>query len=68
VLLGSEAETKRLVTTVERANALLARFDKLAAAADTQLFGKEGVVPEARARWRRSPARWKKRAPAQTRR
>ena len=49
VLLGNEADTKRLLTAVDRANALLARFDKLAANADTQLFGAQGVVPEARA-------------------
>jgi len=49
VLLGNEADSKRLLAAVDRANALLARFDKLAAQADTQLFGTQGVVPEARA-------------------
>lgn len=49
VLLGNEADTKRLLAAIDRANALLARFDKLAANADTQLFGAQGVVPEARA-------------------
>jgi phospholipid/cholesterol/gamma-HCH transport system substrate-binding protein len=49
VLLGNEADAKKLITAVDRANALLARFDKLALQADTQLFGAQGVVPEARA-------------------
>jgi len=49
VLLGNEADSKKLIATVDRANALLARFDKLAAQADTQLFGTQGVLPEARA-------------------
>ena len=49
VLLGNEADTKKLLAAVDRANALLARFDKLAAQADSQLFGAQGVVPEARA-------------------
>jgi len=49
VLLGNEADSKKLVATVDRANALLARFDKLAAQADTQLFGNQGILPEARA-------------------
>jgi phospholipid/cholesterol/gamma-HCH transport system substrate-binding protein len=49
VLLGNEADAKRLVATVDRANALLARFDHLAVQADTQLFSQQGVIPEARA-------------------
>jgi phospholipid/cholesterol/gamma-HCH transport system substrate-binding protein len=49
VLLGNDADRKRLLAAIDRANALLARFDKLAANADTQLFGAQGVVPEARA-------------------
>lgn len=49
VLLGSEADAKKLVTTLDRANALLARIDGLAAKADTQAFGPDGLVPEARA-------------------
>ncbi len=47
--LFGEADAKKLVATIDRANALLARFDKVAANADTQLFGNQGVVPEARA-------------------
>ena len=49
VLLGSEADAKKLVTTLDRVNALLARIDGLAAKADTQAFGPDGLVPEARA-------------------
>lgn len=49
VLLGSEAEAKKLTLTLDRANALLARLDGLAARADNQVFGDNGVMPEARA-------------------
>jgi phospholipid/cholesterol/gamma-HCH transport system substrate-binding protein len=49
VLLGNEADARKLLVTLERTNALLARFDTLAAKADTQVFGPEGVVREARA-------------------
>jgi phospholipid/cholesterol/gamma-HCH transport system substrate-binding protein len=56
VLLGNDTDRKKLITAVERANAVLARVDKLAVQADklavqadNQLFGARGVVPEARA-------------------
>ena len=49
VLLGSEAESKKLALTLERTNTLLARLDGLAAKADTQVFGAKGVMPETRA-------------------
>ncbi len=49
MLLGNEADAKKLVTALDRANALLARVDGLAAKADAQAFGREGLVPEARA-------------------
>lgn len=49
VLFGNEADARRLITTLERTNALLARFDTLAAKADTQVFGPDGVVRETRA-------------------
>jgi phospholipid/cholesterol/gamma-HCH transport system substrate-binding protein len=49
VLFGNDADSKKLIAAVDRATATLARFDKLAANADTQLFGAQGVVPEARA-------------------
>jgi len=49
VVFGNDADTKKLIVAVDRANVLLARFDKLALQADTQLFGAQGVIPEARA-------------------
>lgn len=49
VLLGSEAEAKKMALTLDRANALLARLDGIAAKADTQVFGEKGVLPETRA-------------------
>ena len=49
VLLGGEAEAKKLTLTLERSNLLLARLDGLAAKADTQVFGEKGVMPETRA-------------------
>jgi phospholipid/cholesterol/gamma-HCH transport system substrate-binding protein len=48
VLFGSDAEAKKLVAAIDRANALLARIDRLAANADAQVFGTAGLVPEAR--------------------
>lgn len=49
VLLGNEQDAKKIVTTLDRTNALLARLDGLAAKADTQVFGDKGVLPETRA-------------------
>lgn len=49
VLLGSEAEAKKLTITLDRTNALLARLDGLAVKADSQVFGEKGVMPETRA-------------------
>lgn len=49
VLMGSEAEAQKFIVTLERTNALLARLDGLAAKADTQVFGAQGVMPETRA-------------------
>lgn len=49
VLLGSEAEAKKIAVTLDRTNALLSRLDSLSAKADTQLFGEKGVLPETRA-------------------
>ena len=48
-LLGSEAEAKKLMVTLDRTNALLARLDGLAVKTDTQVFGEKGVMPETRA-------------------
>lgn len=49
VLLGGEADAKKLITALDRTNALLARVDGLVAKADAQAFGPEGLLPEARA-------------------
>jgi phospholipid/cholesterol/gamma-HCH transport system substrate-binding protein len=49
VLFGNEADARKLVVTLDRTNALLARIDGLAAKADQQVFGAEGLMPEARA-------------------
>lgn len=49
VLLGGPEEAKKLITTLDKTNALLARVDGLAAKADTQVFGDKGVLPETRA-------------------
>jgi phospholipid/cholesterol/gamma-HCH transport system substrate-binding protein len=49
VLFGNEADARKLVATLERSNALLARVDTLAAKTDTQVFGPDGVVREVRA-------------------
>ena len=53
VLMGNEADAKKIVATLERTNALLARLDGMAARADRQVFGSDGskdaLVPEVRA-------------------
>jgi phospholipid/cholesterol/gamma-HCH transport system substrate-binding protein len=49
VLLGNEADARKVIATLERTNALLARVDGLAAKADAQVFGDEGLVRETRA-------------------
>jgi phospholipid/cholesterol/gamma-HCH transport system substrate-binding protein len=49
VLFGNEADARKLVVTLDRTNALLARIDALAAKADQQVFGTDGLMPEARA-------------------
>jgi len=56
VLLGNDEDAKRLITALDRTNALLARVDSLAARvdgvvakADMQVFGPDGVMPETRA-------------------
>lgn len=52
-LMGSESDAKKLVTTLDRTNSLLARLDTLATRADRQVFGADGnkdaLVPELRA-------------------
>ncbi|MGE5160939.1 MAG: MlaD family protein [Betaproteobacteria bacterium] len=49
VLFGNEADAQKLIVTLDRTNALLARLDGLAAKADQQVFGTDGLMPEARA-------------------
>ncbi|MDW5441798.1 MlaD family protein [Polaromonas sp. SM01] len=49
VMLGNDAEAKKLMLTLDRSNALLAKLDGLAAKTDTQVFGAKGVMPETRA-------------------
>lgn len=49
VLMGGEAEARKIVQTLDRTNALLQRIDRMAAHADEQVFGAQGVMPEARA-------------------
>lgn len=49
VLMGNEADARKLVATIERTNALLARLDGLAGRADAQVFGPDGLVRDVRA-------------------
>jgi phospholipid/cholesterol/gamma-HCH transport system substrate-binding protein len=56
VLMGNEADAKKLLTTLDRTNALLLRadalaasLDKLAIKTDAQVFGAQGLLPETRA-------------------
>ena len=48
LLMGNEADARKLITAVNRTNALLARLDGLAARADAQVFGEQGVMPTTR--------------------
>jgi len=49
LLTGNDADAQKLITAIDRTNALLARIDGLAAKADQQVFGTDGLMPEARA-------------------
>ena len=49
VLMGNEADAKKIVTALDRSNALLAKVDGLAAKADTQVFGPQGVMSDTQA-------------------
>ena len=54
VLMGNEADAKKIITTLERTNTLLARLDGMAARADRQVLGggeghQDALVPEVRA-------------------
>lgn len=49
VLTGSDDNAQKLMLTIDRANKLLATMDAMMQKADTQVFGKDGAMPEARA-------------------
>jgi phospholipid/cholesterol/gamma-HCH transport system substrate-binding protein len=49
VLMGNEQDGRKLMATLDRTNALLARLDTVAGHADTQVFGPEGLVRDAKA-------------------
>jgi len=56
VLMGNEADAQKLLTTLDRTNALLLRadaltasLDRLAGKTDAQVFGAQGLLPETRA-------------------
>ncbi len=49
VLMGNERDARKIIATLDRTNALLVRIDRLAAKADTQVFGPGGVLPEVQA-------------------
>jgi phospholipid/cholesterol/gamma-HCH transport system substrate-binding protein len=49
VMFGNDTDAQKLVAALDRTNVLLARVDSLAAKADTQVFGPDGVMKEARA-------------------
>ena len=49
LLMGNERDARKVLATLERTNALLVRLDGMAAKADTQVFGAQGLLPEAQA-------------------
>jgi len=56
LLMGNEADARKLVALLDRSNAVLARADALAASlnrlagqTETQVFGAQGLLPETRA-------------------
>jgi len=53
VLMGNEADARKIVATLDRTNALLARLDGMAARADRQVFGgpegQDALIPDVRA-------------------
>ncbi|GAB2718923.1 MULTISPECIES: MlaD family protein [Comamonas] len=49
VVMGGDAEARKISQTLDRTNQLLARLDGLAKNADKQVFGADGVMPEVRA-------------------
>jgi phospholipid/cholesterol/gamma-HCH transport system substrate-binding protein len=48
VLFGNDRDAQKLITALDRTNALLARVDALAASADREVFGADGLLPEVR--------------------
>jgi len=48
-LTGNEADARKFIEALDRANALLTRMDGLAAKADAQVFGPEGAIKDAQA-------------------
>jgi phospholipid/cholesterol/gamma-HCH transport system substrate-binding protein len=48
VMFGNDADAQKLVAALDRTNALLAKMDTLAVKADSQVFGPDGVMKEAR--------------------
>ena len=53
VLLGNEADARKIMSTLDRTNSLLVRLDGMAARADRQVFGtrdgQDALVPDVRA-------------------
>jgi phospholipid/cholesterol/gamma-HCH transport system substrate-binding protein len=49
VLMGKDEDARKLMTALDRTNALLARIDAMAGKADAQVFGPDGVMREAHA-------------------
>lgn len=49
VVMGNEADTRRVVAMLDRANTLMARMEQLVTRADRQVFDADGVMPEVRA-------------------
>ncbi|KQP50014.1 MlaD family protein [Pseudorhodoferax sp. Leaf274] len=54
--LGGEDNAKKLVTALDRANALLGRTDQLVGNADRRLFGEKGMADDAQATLRQASA------------
>jgi phospholipid/cholesterol/gamma-HCH transport system substrate-binding protein len=48
-LLGKDIDTQKIATALDRVNTLLARLDGMAAKADVQVLGPEGLIKESRA-------------------
>jgi phospholipid/cholesterol/gamma-HCH transport system substrate-binding protein len=55
-IFGNEEDARRLVATVDRANATLAQLQQLAAHADTRVFGPSGLADDAQASLRQAQA------------